>query len=161
MSGDVNHQERKMKVAEGKIISMPALTIVGLRYGSEGEFGQVWDKLIPRMDEIKHRSENGWSYGVIHNDPVSGDMRYLAGFGVDGLDEIPDGMTALEVPMNRYAAFPTTLKTIGETFDHIFHEWLPDSGYEPGSGPSLEVYDENFNGGDSTFYIYVPIQESP
>lgn len=148
-----------MEIAEAKIVSLPTLKVAGLAHTGEGEFSETWDNLIPRMAEFKHRAANGWSYGVIATDPANASMKYLAGFGVDSIDDLPSGMTVWDVPANQYAVFPATLNTIPDTFDHIFREWLPGSGYVPGEGPSLEVYDENFNGGDSTLYIYVPIKE--
>ena len=63
------------------------------------------------------------------------------------------------LPATTYAAFRTTLPAIGQTFDHAYQKWLPQSGYECTGGPELELYDEEFDPAvpESTFEILIPI----
>jgi AraC family transcriptional regulator len=150
-------------VEQPKITTLPGFKMVGMAYkgkNQNGEISQLWDRLIPREAEIQDKSPNGWSYGVSANfDAATGEVEYIAGLDVHSTDNVPQGMMAYEVKANQYAVFPTTLKTIRQTFDYIYGEWLPQSGYQRGPGPDIELYDETFSGGDSTFYVYIPVTE--
>jgi len=85
---------------------------------------------------------------------------YVAGFEVYSTDDIPEGMVVWEIPEQKYAVFPCTLKTIGEAYQHALQTWLPQSDYQRGDGPDFELYDRSFNPKDegSLLYIYVPIK---
>jgi AraC family transcriptional regulator len=145
---------------EPRIASLPAFTVVGIKYhgkNENNEIKQMWNDFGPRMGEIKHKRA---CYGVCANeDNETHEFDYFAGFEVDSTDDIPEGMVSYEVPASTYAAFRTTLPAIGQTFDHAYQKWLPQSGYHCTDGPDLELYDEEFDPSDpeSTFEIFVPI----
>ena len=63
------------------------------------------------------------------------------------------------MPAQQYAIFPTTLKTIHETYAYVFQEWLPGSGYQRAAGPDFEYYDEEFDASaaEPKLDIYIPI----
>jgi AraC family transcriptional regulator len=148
---------------EPRIVSLPAFTVVGVKYhgrNENNEIPQLWNDFGPRMDEIKHMVDTHACYGVCANqDKETHAFDYFAGFEVDSTDDIPEGMVSFEVPASTYAAFRTTLPAIGESFDHAYHTWLPPSGYRATGGPDLELYGEEFDPADpeSTFEIFVPI----
>ena len=148
---------------EPKIVSKPAFTIVGVKYhgrNENNEIPQLWNDFGPRMVEVKHMVDKHACYGVCANvDKQTRKFDYFAAFEVDSTDDIPEGMVSFEVPEATYAVFRTTLPDIGTTFDHAYHSWLPESGYQATGGPELELYDEEFDPRDpaSTFGIYIPI----
>jgi len=74
---------------------------------------------------------------------------------------IPNGLVVREVPAARYAVFECTLKTIGETWDRIFQDWLPASQYENDAPlPSFECFPpDDARAGDFPVSIYVPVRE--
>lgn len=148
---------------EPTFTSKPAFTAVGLMYRGKNEtkkeIPQLWEQLVPRMQEIKYVSTPRASYGVMGNyDPATGEFDYLASMGVDRVDDLPQGMQRWDVPAQHYAVFECTLKTISPTYDFIYQQWLPQSGRQHGDGPEFELYDEHFQGDDSTFYIYIPVK---
>ena len=49
-------------------------------------------------------------------------MDYLAGMAVEGVVDVPEGLTLREVPASRYAVFECTVKTISDTYDWIFQD---------------------------------------
>lgn len=146
---------------EPTFTTKPAFTVVGMLYRGRNETGQeipqLWDVFIPRRDEIKNRTDI--AYGVMGNyDPATGEFDYLAGFGVDRVDDIPEGMKRWDVPEQKYAVFTCTLRTLRQTYDAIYRQWLPQSGHEHAGSVEFELYDEHFEGDDSDMYIYVPIR---
>jgi AraC family transcriptional regulator len=89
----------------------------------------------------------------------TGEFDYIAGFEVETVADIAEGMVSMQIPEATYAAFATTLPAVGETFRSAYHKWLPQSGYQPTGGPELELYGEEFDAQDptSTFEVYIPI----
>jgi AraC family transcriptional regulator len=148
---------------EPRIVSMPAFTVVGVKYhgrNENNEIKQMWDEFGPRMGEIAHVVNQDVCYGVCANmDEQTHEFDYVAGFAVESTADMPDGMTSMEVAEATYAAFATTLPAIGQTFEKAYHTWLPQSGYQSAGGPELEVYGEEFDPRDpaSSFDILIPI----
>jgi AraC family transcriptional regulator len=95
-------------------------------------------------------------------DESSGEFDYLAAMEVESVATIPEGMMSLEVPEQTYAILTCTLPTIRQAFDHIYHTWLPQSGYQRAPGPEFEYYDERFDirNPDSEMDLYIPVQPS-
>jgi AraC family transcriptional regulator len=149
---------------EPKIVSRPALTIVGMKYRGKNEHDEIydmWQAFIPKAAAITHRITRFVAYGAMDNrDQESGEFDYLAGFEVDSPDDMPEGMVCWEIPATRYAVFACTLSTIGQAFNDAYQTWLPQSGYERACGPEFEFYDKDYNPADehSTMYVYIPIQ---
>lgn len=148
---------------EPQIVTKPAFTVVGLRIRAQGgdrAFSQLWDKFVPRMGEIKHKASEHASYGVMNNaDMATMDVDYMAGDPVTSTADAPEGMSAWLVPANTYAVFATTLPKIGETFGHIFNQWLPNSGYRQTADPYFERYGEEFSPDNPKVDIYIPVEK--
>jgi AraC family transcriptional regulator len=126
------------------------------------EIPKLWERFVPRIDEIAHLAEPHTSYGVIdHFDEATNQFDYLAGCSVTAADGMPEGMQRWEVPASSYAVFTTTLATLGQVMGHIYSVWLPGSGYQHGAGAYFERYGENFDSGDpaTTFDIYIPVEK--
>jgi predicted transcriptional regulator YdeE len=53
------------------------------------------------------------------------------------------------------------MPTIGETYDMIYKEWLPQSDYEHAYTSEYELYPPTFNPDDpdSQFEIYIPVKK--
>jgi AraC family transcriptional regulator len=150
-------------MVEPKIVSKPAFTVVGLLYrgkNEHGEISQMWEKLLPRADEIRDQVTPHLSYGVLdHFDRQTGEFDYVAGFGVERGAQLPEGMVRWDVPAQTYAVFPCTLPMIMAGFDNA-RRWFTQSGTQRADGPEFEFYDEHFMGGDSALYIYMPIKRA-
>ena len=145
---------------EPKIVHKPAFTVVGMKHRGHNEnMAPLWDQFLPRSQQILHRSVPLTAYGVIGNyDPQTGDYDYVASFGVDAVENIPDGMASWSVPEQMYAVFPTTLATVARVNDEAYGVWLPQSAYQGADGPMFELYDENFKSDSDPFYLYVAIK---
>jgi AraC family transcriptional regulator len=149
---------------EPKIVAREAFTVVGMKYhgkNENNEIPQLWDKFGPRAEEIKHIVDPHVAYGVCGNfDDSSHEFDYVAGFEVDSTTEIPEGMVSWDVPAGKYAVFTCTLPTLGETYQHAYHTWLPQSGYQRAPGPEFELYDESFDPEDpsSKMDAYIPLK---
>jgi AraC family transcriptional regulator len=144
-------------------VNKPAFSVVGLKYrgknATKQEIPHLWDRFIPREGEIQHRAEPHLAYGVMGNyDATTGDFDYLAGFGVNSVQDLPSDMDHWDVPAQHYAVFNTTLAAIHQTFDHIYRTWLPQSGYEHANGPAFELYDETFEQAERPLFIYIPVR---
>ncbi|MGC9358020.1 MAG: GyrI-like domain-containing protein [Anaerolineae bacterium] len=149
---------------EPKIVQKEAFTVVGpklrCKVGETGDIPQLWGQLMGRMGEIEHLIQDGNSYGVMVNfDEETEAYDYLAGFGVSEVENVPEGMVSLEIPAQTYAVFTCTMPTIGETYNAIYGEWLPQSGYEHAPTPEFELYPMSFDpeNPESEFQIYIPV----
>jgi AraC family transcriptional regulator len=147
---------------EPEIKILPAFSVVGIKYRGKNENGEVmklWDEFMPRVDEIKNRTQR--AYGVEGNyDPATREFDYLAGFEVEAEGELPAGMSAWQVPAGSYAFFRTTLPEIisQDLMQHVYQTWLPTSGYAHSGGPDFEFYPEDFSGDQSEMYYCLPVK---
>ena len=148
---------------EPQIVSKPAFTVVGMPYhgkNQNNEIAQMWDEFNKVSDKIQNIVDG--AFGVCGSTEPDGNFRYLAGFAVSKVENVPQGMTVWEVPAQTYAVFPCTLKTIHEAYKYAFETWLPKSDYTYTKGPDYEYYDEKFDPEDAehyTLHIYIPVQK--
>jgi predicted transcriptional regulator YdeE len=143
------------------ILDVNAFTAVGMKYrgkNANNEIPKWWDVFIPRAGEIKHRT--AIAYGIMGNyDPATGEFDYLAAFGVERVEDIPQGMERWDVPGGKYAAFPCTLATLHETFNSINNgNWQAETGTQRDMRLEFELYPAEFEGGDSEMFIYIPVK---
>lgn len=134
---------------EARIVSRPALRVVGLSYrgnNAKDEIAQLWRDFWPRHAEITGGAFPDTAYGVISDfDEQHGEFRYLAGVATDAGDSVPAGMVAIDVPAATYAVIDCTLPTVRPTMNAFYGTWLPASGYTRAPGPQFELYDERFD----------------
>ncbi|MGA9192236.1 MAG: GyrI-like domain-containing protein [Anaerolineales bacterium] len=148
---------------EPRILTKPAFSVMGLTVSAKGgspEIPGLWEKLMPRLEEISGRNSDD-AFGVIDNfDEEAGEMDYTAGYQVEASQQPPSGMTVVHVPAQTYAVFECTLPTLMEALDRAYHAWLPNSGYRRARGPEFEYYGEDFfaSDPDSPMSIFVPIE---
>jgi predicted transcriptional regulator YdeE len=114
------------------------------------KLGKRW-QAFKKMGVIPNKKEP-WAFVAISkdHDPQSGKWNYLMGDVVTCIDAIPAGLVPYAIPPGTYAVF--TLRpphrfawgmTIGMAKRYIYTEWLPRSGYKPGSAVSdFELHDE-------------------
>ncbi len=120
---------------EPEMITKPAFKAVGLSYvgkNQNGEIPQMWGRFVPRLNEPR-RINHAFSYGLCFSevkDAKEGEFEYVAAVEVADEQGIPAGMVYREVPEHQYAVFTHhgKLETLGETYEYIYHTWLPQSG---------------------------------
>jgi len=158
------------KMVEPVIVELDEITVVGMQvlYSMKCNLiPQLWERLAPRMQEIKHVAREGValevSYGMQGKDEEE-IFFVLAGLIVSSTAEIPEGMTYKRVPAHKYAQFTHygPASKIPETYNYIFNKLLPRSAYDVDRDAcALEWYDVGFkmDAADSEFDIYIPVQE--
>ena len=157
----VNQYKEKEKM-QATFTTKPAFTVVGIKYhgkNQNNEIPQLWTDLGPRMASIPNPIA-GAAYGVCGNMEANGEFDYVAGFEVESTADVPEGMVHWSVLEQRYAVFTCTLPTLHEALQHIYHAWLPESGYQHANGPEFELYNESFDPQDpsSEMYVYIPVK---
>lgn len=151
---------------EPKIVTRPAFTVAGMKYrgkNEKDEIPQLWERFMPRAKEVRYKANPNVCYGLMDNYYEKiGEFDYLAGIEVQAASDIPEGMASWQVPEQTYAVFPCNLKSIKQAFRQIYHEWLPQSGYQRASGPDFEFYDESFkpDQGKLELFIYVSVKRA-
>jgi len=157
---------------EPKIIKLQKLLLVGMQtFGNveDGSPPQMWDLLKCNDLDIPNRINNHMSYAVETYTDETETLKkwfYMAGVEVDTLDSIPIQLSAKIIPDNTYACFEfkgSISPRLGELFQYIYKEWLPNSGYEQAQPYDIERYDERFLGvgiDESVLEILIPISPS-
>lgn len=147
------------------LIERPAFTVVGMqaifREGEDG-YAELWQRFIPRENEVTGRIDPVVSYGVCIPQ-AGGTLRYITGFEVGEDAFVPEGMTRFQVPAQRYAVFTHTgtAPQISATFQAIFDHLLADHGLQAENGIDLERYDARFDdpfNPASQMELYIPIR---
>lgn len=125
------------------------------------DFDELWmNEFMPYHDVLLPISTNEKYYGVSYGTGEGESLYYLAGMAV--VDEVPtpEGLTKYVVPEATYAVFETDMAGIGKTWDRVFEDWLPRSGYQyDWEAPSYEEYPPDADE-TSTVLLYVPITET-
>lgn len=91
-------------------------------------------------------------------------FEYMAGVEVESFDNLPNDVGRMRVPEQTYAVFTHRghVSETGRTWNYIWREWLPASGYEDADTPPLERFDERFNPdtGNGEFEIWFPVRRA-
>lgn len=104
-------------------------------------FGTIWSEFESHRNEIESLSTDQFYYGVSLPTAEQGIIEYLAGMAVPEDAAVPRAMEGRMVPSAEYAVFECSVTRIGETYRHIFTEWLPASEYALDVlAPSFEQY---------------------
>ena len=160
---------------EFKIVKRGEIKLIGLKekidMGSN-TLPALWGKLLDRKHEIKNLvSEN--CFGVAENfvfNPHLSSLEETVAFEVRDFSFIPEGMITKVLKPQTYLVF--THKgllfatkdgkcSLEKTYEDIYFETLPKSGYKVDPSFNFECYDERFKHEDpsSEFDIYIPIKE--
>jgi len=133
--------------------------------GATEDIGALWDRFVPRMAEIPEQVGTA-TYGICCL-PEEGQREperftYVAAVEVENLNNIPEGMTGIELPAHEYAVFAYkggVGPELPKAMQYIFGDWLPSSEYEL-DGADFEYYDDDFDPAtlSGTILIYVPIK---
>ncbi|WP_260739773.1 GyrI-like domain-containing protein [Tunturiibacter lichenicola] len=142
--------------------------IAGLRghYTSETmkDIPALWQRFAPHIGKIPGQV-GGVAYGVCF--PLSDGFDYLAGVEVLSASGLPDDLTVVTMPVQRYAVFTHQghISKLQDTCDAIEREWLPRSQYAfvhglPGTPGFFERYGESFDPkvGAGDVEVWVPIK---
>lgn len=161
-----------------RIETKPAFKVIGyeLKTKSNGEnlkeipaFWQTyiqngWSRTIPNRVHAESPVELGICHGF---DMEAGTFLYLIGMEATDFENVPEGLACREFGEAEYAVFTTPKvpeeqfsNSIQSTWQAIFGEWFPHSGYEHAGKPEFELYDARSGPGNELWQmdIYVPVK---
>lgn len=103
------------------------------------------------------------AYGAMCGaDPANQTFEYMCAVEVAEFDPAAPHLGRMRIPPQHYAVFehPGHVSTLRQTWDAIWHHWLPRSGCVPVDGPEFEVYGAGFDVGTGTggIEIWSPVQ---
>lgn len=161
-----------------QIVELPKMHVIGFSITTSTEGGRN-RKEIPEF--WQQYMNNGWAeqipgkvnpnveLGVCTAMEKDGSFRYIIGSVVEEAQTVPEGLTGYTIPSTTYAVFTTPpvdvvekfSPSIHKTWDVIFSEWFPASGYEHAEAPEIEWYDErcHTNTGKQ-MDIYIPVTKA-
>jgi len=164
-------------VMEPKMVRKPAVRLAGFVIKTRNADGEnhrdipkFWQEYMSDGRAEKLRGEpfvkSCAEYGACFpEDHETGDFEYVIGMEVRDGHSVPDCYHSCVVPEALYAVFSTPSAApqdfsaaIQGTWGYIYSEWLPNSGYEFGSGVDYEFYDERLMG-ESGYVceIHIPV----
>ncbi|MDN4526076.1 GyrI-like domain-containing protein [Fictibacillus fluitans] len=160
-----------------KIMVKPAFTVLGYELkttSGEGknlkEIPVFWQDYLknPQMRKaIPNKKDPSVELGICTNfNPENGSFSYLICSEVTTAEEAPSDLVKKHIPETKFAVFTTPLVpdeefscSIQETWQYVFKEWFPSSGYEHAGGLEIEWYDERSTNPDSMqMDILIPIK---
>lgn len=122
-------------------------------------YGEIWNQFTTYDDQVKQLSLDKGYYNVYFATEEENMVDLVAGMAVEDVSNVPEGLTTCEVPAMRCAVFECTMKTIGQTYDYIYREWLPKSQYEHDAKPDFEYFSSDSETEDSPVLIHVAIKK--
>ena len=162
-----------MKIAETlpitleppRFVNGKRLLIAGLgeRYTCEtsAAIPSQWQRFLPYLGQIPTQL-GGTAYGVRCNSDDAGNFDYVCGVEVKDFSKLPPDLSRVRIPEQRYTVFRqrSHISTIRSTWNAIWNNWLPESGYEAVDAPDFECYGEDFDSatGAGGFEIWIPIK---
>ena len=154
-----------IKLEPPRIENGKRLLIAGLRGRYTCETGasipSQWQRFLPHLGRIPGQL-GGTAFGVRCNCDDAGNFDYVCGAEVKDFSGLPADWSRVRIPEQRYAIFSQRdhISTIRSTWNTIWNNWLPESGYEVVDGPDFERYGDNFDSvtGTGGFEIWLPIK---
>jgi len=131
---------------EVEVKEIAPMQVVFLRHvGPYSEVGKTWSRLMSWAGPRGLLGPSMMTLGIVYDDPAvtaADKIRYDACLvvrkavkpeGEFGVMEVPGGLYAVTTHRGSY-------ETLGQTYQRIYGEWLPKSGYELGNIPAFEQY---------------------
>lgn len=172
---DLNYAKRGDVQMEYRIETCPAMRIIGYAIQTTTEDGQnnneipaFWQMYMKNQwgDKVPGKKNPDVELGVCTTMDEDGTFRYIIGFEADKDTPVPEEMVDYVIPEATYAIFTTPpasqedfTSSIQETWNRIFGEWFPSSGYEQACAPDFEWYDPRcWPKEGKQIDIYIPVQ---
>jgi predicted transcriptional regulator YdeE len=134
------------------ILMLGMQTDTGMRsvYRDIPRLGKRWGAF--KKTAVIPNRKDPWAFVAVSkdHDQRTGTWRYLMGDVVTSIETVPPELVSFAIPAGTYAVFTLRPRnrfawgmTIGMAKRHIYTEWLPASGFKPGSLVSdFELHDE-------------------
>jgi AraC family transcriptional regulator len=162
---------------EPKLVIKPAFQIIGYELKTRIQDGQnhkdipqFWQQYLQQGlgCKIPNPINPYEELGICTNfNPETGEFVYVIGMIVPEGTLAPEGMVSMSFPEQEYIVFTTPKSdeqsfspTIQSTWNYIFTEWFPQSGYEHAGTVEFELYDERCHGSENKqMDIYIPVKK--
>jgi len=160
----------KLFIRGPKIVEKEAFQIVGIEDVNKREkrnVPQMWAKFYEIIHKVQNRDgSHGLGISLSTKELLEkGEDRFIVAHEILKVENIPEELIVEKFPAQKYAVFTHLgkLDNLGETFDYIYGDWLPNnSRYERVPfAPEFEWYDQRFqkNSDTSGLDLYIPIRE--
>ena len=154
-----------LKLEPPRIENGERLFIAGLggRYTCEASAGipSQWQRFLPHLGQIPGQLGRT-AFGVRCNSDDAGNFDYVCGAEVKDFSRLPADWCRVRIPEQTYAIFfqRDHISTIRSTWNTIWNNWLPESGYDVVDAPDFERYGDNFDSatGIGGFEIWLPVK---
>lgn len=149
-----------------RMVDRESFTVVGKGLRTSAKVGQnlrdipeFWERSMKdgTTDQVAALAPDKPMLGVC-TDFTLGSDEFLYLIAVEAPADKADaaaGLVARDIPANTWAVFTSSMQDIQPTWQRIFQEWFPATGYEHAHGPELEVYVEE--GGTMKCEIWIPV----
>ena len=147
------------------IKKLPAFEVYYIRHhGYDSTIRECWQKL--QTFTLTHDIQNFMQIALYHDNPIITplkDCSYVACIRIDEKSKPQKiNLPSFEIDAGVYAEFSAQgyNDDILKLIQWVYHEWLPQSGYETTTKPSCVIYDENnFLNEEGYFSLkyYIPI----
>lgn len=119
------------------------------------QWAEFWDLGLQEADGRR-------AFGAYCSMSAEG-FEYMTGVEVEDFEDLPSGIGRMRIPAQQYAVFAHTenVSNIGRTWQQIWRNWLPESGFEDAHTPPFELYDERFDPdtGEGGLEVWFPVRE--
>ncbi|UZD23138.1 GyrI-like domain-containing protein [Algoriphagus halophytocola] len=166
----LNFQPKSM-FPSPKIKNLPVTDLIGMKSEMSliaNKTGELWRNFMPRRKEIQNPSST-----ALYSIEIYPGLEYFKEFNparifekwaaipVSNTDSIPKGMNVIHLPSGEYAVFNYKgySSQVGDFYQQIFENWLPQSGYGLANRPHFAVMGEKYKNDDpdSEEEIWIPI----
>ncbi|MNW36306.1 Right origin-binding protein [compost metagenome] len=170
----LQNDEWRVYQMDARIEQFRAMRVIGYSIttaaseGNNTEIPAFWQNYMKEQlaYKIPGKLRPDVELGICSSLNTDGSFQYTIGFEVDRSTPVPDGMIELEIPETTYAIFTTPpvgqsdfVASIQSTWDNIYTNWFPTSGYEQIAAPDFEWYDKRcWPQEDKQIDIYIPVQ---
>lgn len=135
---------------------------------NQTEVPAFWDRYLEQNlgSRIPNAVNRGTELGIcMEFNSETGTFAYVIGMEVDCFDNAEPDMVCVTIPKSQYAVFTTSkvlesdfVPSIHRTWNYIFDEWFPTSGYRHAGTPEIEINDERLlNKQEMQMEIWIPV----
>jgi AraC family transcriptional regulator len=142
---------------------MGPLLIAGLRASytdaTSGSIPALWQRFDPYLGHLPGQVSRV-TYGLCLPSGEPSRFDYLCGVEVSDASCLPADIQPFTLGKQKYAVFAHRgyLATLRSTWDHIWKQWVPNSGLRIGKGARIEKYSETFcNTKPGGLEIWIPL----
>ncbi|MED3976045.1 AraC family transcriptional regulator [Priestia megaterium] len=162
---------------EPKLVTKPAFYVIGYELKTKNEDGQnskdipeFWQQYMQNGlgSKIPNPLNENAELGICTDfNPETGEFVYVIGMEVEEGTPAPEGTVYRSFPELEYAVFTTPksneesfTSSIQSTWNYVFTEWFPESGYEHYGSMEFELYDKRCYGSENKeIDIYIPVKK--